>query len=288
MSDKTDYKDANIFDLLSELNPGDQEKCAALDPYIAEKFVDIESLAEAYYYICYGDLHGVLPKTKEKINSILDQHLDNSESVEWWRFEAYRQWLDDNLKEKLTVAWLEDNTIKCIWVADSIPGNSSLVVPALGRLTGIYKSRRSSENLKAVETLFQNISSEYLEDACKTLAKSTPAISVYLLSRDDVDEKYTLKGLRSLSKLSKQRSVKSKVDFKMLGHLGPKARIDAMRQLLGMLSSYNKQKDNNPFTDIPNHEEVEAFLFPCSLKYNDQVVELIKEFDNLVNNTLKK
>jgi len=288
MSGETNYEDANIFDLLSELNPGDQERCAALDPHIAKKFVDVESLAEAYYYMCYGDLHRVLPETRKRVNSILDSHLGNSDNIEWWRFEAYKQWLDDDLKEKLTVAWLQDDTNKCVWIAESIPSDSSLVVPALSRLTNIYKSRRSTDNLKAVETLFQHISKDYLEDACKALGKSTPAVSVYLLSRDDVNEKYTLKGLKALSKLSKQRSVKSKVDFKMLGHLGPKARIDAMRQLLGMLNSYNKQKDNNPFTDIPSHEEVETFLFPCSLKYNDQVVELIKEFDNLVNNTLKK
>lgn len=278
-----DYENANIFDLLSELNPGDQEKCAVLDKHIASKFIDVESLAEAYYYTCYGDLHTVLPETKKKINSILEDNLTSSDNVDWWRFEAYKSWLDDNLKEKLTEAWLKDDTAKCIWIADSIPSDSPLSVPALSRLTSVYKGRRTTDNLKAVELLFSSISSKYLEEACKTVSASTPAIAVCLLSREDVDEKYTLKGLRALSKLSKQRSVKSKVDFKMLGHLGPKARIDAMRQLLGMLSSYNKQKDNNPFVDVPSRDEVETFLFPCSLKYNDQVVELIKEFDSLVN-----
>lgn len=282
-----DYEDANIFDLLSSLNPSDEEKCAELDPHIASKFKDTESLAEAFYYMCYGNLYELLPKTRERINAILSDHLSEDKDIDWWRFEAYRNWLLDDLKNQLAAAWLNDDSAQCVWIADSVPSDSPLIVQALSKMTNIYKGRRSAKNLEAIETLFSRTSAEYLDAGCKVISSSTPAVAVCLLSRNDVDEKYTLKGLKALSKLSKQRSVNTKVNFDMLGNLGPKARIDAMRQLLGMIGGYRGHirvvSKRSPFTSIPTRDEVETFLFPCSLKYDEQVKELLKEFDNLVN-----
>lgn len=276
-----DYSNGNIFDLLAELNPTRPDLCAEIDPYIAAKLHDVESLAEVFYYLCYGDMYQVLPETKKKINTILNSYLEKFDNIDWWRFEAYRDWFDDTMKANLTKRWLEDGNAKTIWMADYVPRDSKLAVQALTRLTDIYKSRRTKRNILTIESLFRQLSDEHLEKACEVVSKSTPAIAVCLLSREDIDEKYTLKGLKALSKLSRQRSVSVKIDFDMLKHLGPKARLDAMKQLLGMIDKYAGNEDRLPFTNIPNREEVETFLFPCSLKYNEQVVELIEKFDQL-------
>ena len=68
----------------------------------------------------------------------------------------------------------------------------------------------------------------------------------------------------------------------MLKHLGPKSRLDAMKQLLGMLGYYySSNKYQHPFKTLPERSDVLEFLFPCSLKYNDQVKELVKRYDEL-------
>ena len=48
-------------------------------------------------------------------------------------------------------------------------------------------------------------------------------------------------------------------------------------------SKYEELKNKVPFKKTPTKEEVEQFLFPCSIKYNDEVIELIKRFEEIQN-----
>lgn len=282
MSEEQNYSELSVHDILMNLNPGDKSLCAQLDPHLANKIVDLESTAEVFYYLCYGNAHEVLPQTRDKLNSIFENHIDNNDTLDWWRIEAYKRWLNEGVKKKVLEKWI-DSDEHFTWIVEIMSSVGDLAVPALNKLSKCYKKRRSIQNAKAIETLFLSIDGEHVDEACEIVSSATPAISVCLLSRNDVNEKYTLKGLKSLSKLSRQRSIETKIDFSMLGNLGPKARLDAMKQLLGMLDSYYAMKQtDNPFTKTPSRDEVEEFLFPCSLKYNEQVVELMSEFDKLI------
>ena len=176
------------------------------------------------------------------------------------------------------------------------------------------KKRKKAEFIHEIERIFDGLAKDNLKSGCDLLFKATPALSATLLRRNDIEEKYTIKGLKSISKLSKQRNLNIKIDFNMLSNLGPKGRLDAMKQLLGMFDGYYKYKvkqeeyyKNNPnahrysygswreeqlkrksksfglpFTEIPKKEDVESFLFPCSIKYNDQVIAMMARFNELV------
>ena len=110
-----------------------------------------------------------------------------------------------------------------------------------------------------------------------------------LLARNDLPEEYVIMGLKSISKLSRQRNVALEIDLDALKNLGPKSRLEAMKQLLGLVYSYNRIKPTKlPFKNTPNREDIEKFLFPCVLKYNEEVSLIIKRYEELVANTKSK
>jgi len=304
------YKDSNIYDLAYELDPTDAALCGKIDPYLSKKLETLDELFDVYYYLCYGNMHDHLVKTKAKINELFNTYLnDNEDNLEWWKFKNFSDWLDGTVSERLVTKWLDSDSTDndSAWIANNIPDNSDLSLKALNKIVNIYKKNRSIDHVKTIEKIFANTTGEYISGACEIVSKATPAVAACLLSRDDIADAYTLKGLKALSKLSKQRKIDIKVEFGMLKNLGPKSRLDAMKQLLGMLDKYylyNKRleknksshsygysyrnrnlkevKYSNPFKTIPTRSEVETFLFPCSLKYNEQVVDLVKKFDDLI------
>jgi hypothetical protein len=125
------------------------------------------------------------------------------------------------------------------------------------------------------------MSDDKLPMACEALSSGTPAVSAILLSRNGIPEDFTIKGLKAISKLSKQKNINIKISFDMLKHLGPRSRLDAMKHLLGIITNCNSKQRELPFTKLPMREDVEFFLFPCSIKYNSEVVELVEHFSNL-------
>lgn len=281
---EVDYSEYNLYDLCAVLTPGNAERSTAIDPYLANAIQSKDDMGIAFSFIAYTGMEELLPKTKDKINSILREYLESADPINWWEFRNYFNWLSPELSNALAETWLNSDSTDGHWIIHLVPKESKLAIKALEKITALYKKKRSSANVKLIEDLFIKLPSDKVEDACNIIAKATPAVSACLLSRSDINEKYTLKGLKALSKLSTQRDVNIKIDFQMLKHLGPKSRLDAMKQLLGMLGNYysyqNKTKEH-PFKKLPQKSEVETFLFPCSLKYNDQVVELIKRYDEL-------
>lgn len=270
----------SVFDLLSELNPSDPDLCLANDAQIASRFEDVEDLSESYYYLCYGNLHDSLPSVALKINSIFSEYIDSSDYIEWWRLSAYKDWLSHELVNKLASKWLDSSESIDTWISESISPESELIIPALEKLVALYKKQRNANNVEAIGNLFLRVSSDDLDEGCEIIHKSTPAVTAFLLSREDIDEKYTLSGLKAISKLSTRRSVNVVIDFKTLGHLGPKSRLNAMAHLLDIIRA--RDDAESLFKSIPKREDVELFLFPCSLKYNDQVVKLLQKFDSFV------
>jgi len=162
-------------------------------------------------------------------------------------------------------------------------------MPVLEKLIKLYKKKKSKSRIEDIYDMFQNIDVQNLSKACELMAKSTPAVTAGLLNREDVPEKYIIKGLKALSKLSKQRDIKVKIDFKTLEHLGPKSRLDAMKQLMGIMNSWYRLKQTElPFKENPTKESIEKFLFPCSFKYNEEVSKLLKRFDEITNPSNRK
>jgi len=306
-----DLESAELYELAYDLDPYNADKCLAVDPYLANKIEDIDDLSSIYYYLCYGTVQKNLPATRDKVNEIFLQELSKKkeDGFDWNTFRRFYEWLGVEIKQQLAEKWINDNeaSAQTVWMINTVEHTSEMGVKILEKLVKIYKKRKSKQNIRLIETIFINLKSEFVKEASKILSNSTPAVVASLLRRTDIDEKHTLKGLKALSKLSKQRDVEIKIDFDMLKHLGPKGRLDAMKQLMGMFDKYYKwnqkylnatasgssyyynrrqpkeKEFNLPFKEIPNKDDVELFLFPCSLKYNDEVVAMMKRYNELVN-----
>lgn len=304
-----DFSGVSLWDLAYNLDPTDSKLCSEIDSHLASKLDNIDHLLEVYYYLCYGDMHTLLPFTKKRINELLSEQLKDLENVKWYQFKNFIVWLDDDVKQKLAQEWLKNDEVEIddSWMADSVSTDTDTNLQVLTKLVRMYKKRKSSQNVKIMERVFLNFETNRINEACEVISKSTPAVSATLLRRTDICEKYTIKGLKALSKLSKQRDVEIQIDFDMLKHLGPKGRLDAMKQLMGMFDKYYKfiQENKNvssrnysynwkekqlkrsskefnlPFKEMPKREDVERFLFPCSIKYNDEVVAMIDRFNEL-------
>lgn len=312
-----DLSTLTLWDLAYELNVGNPELCGKIDPHLANKLDSLDSLGEIYFYLCCGGMHSFLPKTKSQINKLLADELNkDNEEVAWRYFKHFVDWLNKDMQDALAYIWLDNDEIDMddSWMISSLPADSETGLKTLTKLVRLYKKRKNSHTIKLIEDIYMNLDKTHAKKGSEIIAKSTPAVSVALLKRSDIPEKYAIKGLRSLGKLSKQRSLDIKIDFDMLKHLGPKSRLDAMKQLMGMFDRYytfkrqqaERKKTNPnyrsgwweqrkerklkaqavepelPFTTAPTRSDIEKFLFPCSLKYNDQVVEMMQRFDELI------
>ena len=131
--------------------------------------------------------------------------------------------------------------------------------------------------------MFQKVNDDNLDEACELLANSTPAIIACILNRDGISEKYVVMGLKALSKLTKQRNIMVKLDFNALEHLSPKGRLEAMRHLMGIINKWGSRPKELPFKTMPTKYDIERILFPCSMKYNEEVTNLLKRFDEISN-----
>ena len=292
------------------------------DLELANHINSIEDLMNISDYITsYARFDSVLPFTAYKIRDLCITNL-NSENIEWSLLRRFYPWFNDTIKNSITEKWLTNEQATDIddfdiFINGSVCSDNPKNIDVLKKLLKIYSSRKSQKITKMVENLFKMIGKDYISDACEIISESTPAISVILLSRMDVQDKYTLKGLQSISKLSRQRNVEVKIELSMLENLGPRSRLEAMKQLLGMFDAYvqykkqmddyqkqngqqnyyrsnyveqklkNKSKEYTlPFKTVPQKEEIEKFLFPCALKYNEEVSNLLKRYNQLEELTL--
>lgn len=299
----------DLWDIAHSLDATNFDLCKAIDPRLASKINSMEDLLDIYWYICYGNMHSILSHTREKVNEIWRSEFQKEGDRNWWQVKRFTDWFDEDLRSILTKKWLDgddDFNIDAEWMVSSLPSDSETSLKVLDKLIRNYKKKRSSDLIKLIEDVFVGIDSDYIDKGCELISKGTPAISVTMLKRTDIKEKYTLKGLKSLSKLSKQKDMDIKIDFDMLKNLGPKARLDAMKQLMGMFDEYYKFKQTQspsqygyswkekrlkskaktyslPFNEMPNRSEIETFLFPCALRYNEEVKAMVKRFDELTN-----
>lgn len=271
---------SDALSIAFDLDVRDKDLCVSLDNKLAHSLTSVDDIKDIYFYLRCGDLYRIMPSTKQKINSLLEKELSNE--VDWDLFNRVQYWLDDNIRTYLLDLWLHGSELKATstWIVRNIPTTHKEIVTILSRFVDIYKSKRTQANLETIESIFSNIPSEKLKEACEVVKKATPAIASILLTRE-VEDEYTLAGLKAVSKLSKQKNINIKIDFDMLKHLGPRARLDAMKQLTGIMSKWGRTHKNLPFKSIPEKKDVELFLFPCSIKYNQEVIELVEHFCNL-------
>jgi hypothetical protein len=304
---------------------GDSEKENALvDPDIANEIGSIDRLACVSYYLSAYDRYiKELPKTKIKINEVCLTHLQ-TEKIEWFLLRRFYSWFETETRLAILNKWLVDDTATDtsdfgVFVGDQeIMASNPRSVEILKKLVNMYNGHKSQRSVKIIENFFKLINKDYLDEACAVISEATPAVAASLLTRGDVKDEYMLGGLKAISKLSRQRNIDVKIDIKLLENLGPKSRLDAMYQLLGMLDAYVKyqtqmeaSRKNNPnsytgysyyeqklkarskeytlpFKEIPSKEEIEKFLFPCALKYNSEVSELVERYDKLFGQVTEK
>lgn len=279
------YEEYNVFDLsykIAEVVTAPSE-AAIVDQELSSKIDHVEDLDRIYFYLRSDNrIPKVFPKTVNRTVSLLSESVHNKNNVNYLRFKRFERWLDSDTLARLAELWLEDTSglnEQNFWVLKYVPRDTKYGLKALQKFTQIYKKHRSNTNIEIIEMLFTNIPKEDLLKACEIVSKSTPAVSSVLLSRNDIGEEYIVKGLKAISKLSKQKNIDIKIDFDMLERLGPRARLDAMKQLVGLCSG--KKIGELPFKKVPDEDEVKKFLFPCAMKYNEEVKQLVDKFNEL-------
>ena len=294
-----------LWQIANKIRSYDPESGTAVDKEMAENLTDLDSLIGIRYYVSNSSLPGFMPKTKEKINFILRQNLDND------GVKDFSCWMDKETGRYFADQWLKDDDLNCriYYSTRRLLINSAdqdIGLKILERMVERYKKRKLITNYDVLKDVFRGLKSEDVEKGCELLSGSTPAVIACLLEREDLPEKYLVKALRSLGKLSGQKKIAVKFDFSKLEHLGPHARLNAMQQLFGMYDKYYKRmernKDSNgyyyssskdsyekygvqkdmPFKEVPSQEEVEKFLFPCCIKYNEEVINLVARYKRLI------
>lgn len=281
------YESMELWQLFHYL---DETSGPSLDKHIANRINDIDELFDNYYlFVRVPYLTPLLPLTLGKVNLLIIDLIENPPpNIEWWKVSTLAQWnwLNKEAKDKLLEIWFENDEVD--FSMESLYGNitsdSKYYIRVLEKLIKSYKIQKSRERADYINSVFMNAGKEHLQTACELLEKSTPAVTVCLLNRKDIPDEFIIKGLKALSKLSKQRNINIKVDFQSLEQLGPKMRLDAMKHLMGIMDKWNRSSQASlPFKTTPTRAMVEEFLFPCSFKYNDQVAELLKRYDEITN-----
>lgn len=271
----------NLYQLaqsISQYDSSAEEK----DDLIASKIHSSEDLADIYFLISYGKYYELMPNTRIKINSIISKSIHEN-SIDWDLTYSLRSWLNPDNKLSILDKWASvENNCHPMWVPhiplhDVVLSNTNV----LSKSVEVYKYNRRESVLRGISNVFKSICSSKLDEASDILSKSTSSVASILLSRDDVSEKYMLCGLKAVSKLSRQKNFSIKIDFSMLEKLGPKSRMDAMKQLLGIAGFYRTKHIDLPFKSTPSIDDVKTFLFPCSIKYNTEVIDLVDRFSEL-------
>ena len=285
-------QEISIWDLLYSLDPTKRNRCEAIDPLLAERIDSVDTLGLTGYYLNYDGLIEILVKTKSKINEVIQKDVqDLEQSITGYQLKQFDKWLDTFTRKLLVELWIKnDKSWDISWISKlALDLNNEIQIKVFGKLIESYNKRKSRYRVRDVENIFKVVNKDSLDTCCKSLAESSPALTACLLSRPDIQEEYVILGLKALSKLSKQRELPVEVDFFALKTLGPRSRLDAMKQLLGISQTYNKyRKDELPFKIIPTKEEVEEFLFSCAIKYNDEVSSVVKRYEELVNKPKSK
>lgn len=270
----------NLWEIVSRINPKDRESCLSLDGELAKHLNSIEDIYSIFYYIPHNRSSELFANTVSKINSIISNHLDNNEEkIQWYRLRGLSNYFDETTKNKIITRWLEDPDDYAVdYINEIIPSND-IILTYLEKLLVLYKKRKSGRNVYIIEQAFKRVPANLLEKACGILYSSTPAVASCLLTRNDINDDYTLKGLKSIAKLKAKHTVQKTIKLEMLKNLGPRSRLDAVKHLL-----YEMLQGSTPIDPIPTKEELQEFLFPCVLKYNDEVIRAIQEFEYALKN----
>lgn len=291
-----DYGKMELWELFHFLN---DTNCEAIDLHLANQINSIDDIFIHYWHFAHTHQPHTLPVTRDKINSILINAIENENLInlidenvqyDWWKLETLEYWVNEKLRNKLLSLWIKEEKVNFSprWLYKHIKKDNELYLSVLSRLIVTYKTHKSQEKINDIVEMFNNVNDNELNEACELLSKATPAITACILNREKVPEKYVVKGLKALSKLTKQRDIKVKIDFESLGHLGPKSRLDAMKHLVGIINKWNRNTSELPFKKVPTKDDIRKFLFPCSMKYNDEVTVLLERFDELSNPKPKK
>jgi hypothetical protein len=276
------YENMDLWEIFINLY---EKNCEEIDPYLAKKLNIADDIFSYYYHFSFLYIADKMPLTVNKISKVLRDAIDKSE-IEWERLRIIGHWADSDLAKTVLNHWMDDKEESLSvprWIFKHII-DDRLHISILKKLIKLYRKKKSRNIVEDIYNIFQKVDAENLPEACELIVKSTPAVVVLLLNKENIPEKYIIEGLKALSKLNKQRNIKTKIDFKTLEHLGPKSRLDAMKQLMGIMSNWYRLKQTElPFKEIPTKESIEKFLFPCSFKYNEEVSKLLKRFDEMTN-----
>ena len=307
----SEYTNDTLYDLNYRLYNAKDDVCQKIDPFLAAKIIDMSDINAIHYGLRNG-LPDNMPNTRKRLSSIVTDYYKAAQHVDSYRMRDLCRWLDLPTKRVIMNEWFTNTYVHYqpyeTIMREVFEQDPTYQIPVINKLVTTYKQSKYQYHTRTVAELFKVVSAENLTAVCDIIATSTPLMQTAFLLRGDLDERYILKGVKALSKLSTQKDIEAKIDFKLLEKLGPIGRLNAMQNLLGMLDGYYKLflyykkrygvdeyythraknnymqygKHNLPFKEIPTCEDMARFLFPCSIKYNDRVTLMMERYNDLI------
>jgi len=310
MEGTPNYIDYTLWSLSYSLYSASEKDYLEIDPFIETKINDNGDLNAISSGLRHVTNINCMPLTMSKIDKIVNLVYDSAETIN--DLSEMCRWISEKTKQRIVSQWL-DGTQSSYYsfprpvVLSAYESYKEKQNDIMSKLIIMYRNGKRHYVYNVIAELFTKVCPENLEKCCEIISSATPLIKTIFLKRGDLLEKYIVMGVKSLSKISSQKNIDIKLDFNILSKLGPSSRLKAMKQLLGMFDRYyinmiyyqtiyhdqymaekwKKKfetcgKTNIPFKNIPTKEEVAQFLFPCSIKYNDEVSKLVAKYEYLL------
>jgi len=259
-----------------------EQEILELDEAISNILTEMKHINGLYYFSLVFKNY---PKTKNKINEVIFKYLNGPIESRYVReLDSLIECLNDDVKDR-AVELMLDGTLIFDWqITKFVRQNNSRCLTLIESFIGKYKNGKFYWST-CVRDVFEKLRLEDLDAGCSTLAKTTPALQVLLLSRQDIKEEYILVGLKALGKLKNPKQIAVRIKIEMLKRLAPKSRLEAVKQIIGYAENdWRKQNWYNrkpavEFEITPTKEEFSELLFPCSIQFNEQVSKIVQHYD---------
>lgn len=314
-----DLRLLNKKTLIYKIDHNNPKLLIEIDKHLAEKINSMQDVYPIYNLLVRTSRGIYMPNVQNKISDVFMESIKKG-NLTIDAIVRYCSWLNSKTQYKVLNIWLDEKNVSYeyitnCWMTNFETSNDEVKLKVLSKLIEIYKEYKSRKNMNLIEKIFNGFDEENVEGACKILANSSSSVASLLLQRSDIPNEFIIKGLRALSKVSQPREIKGKFDLENLKYLGPKARLKVMKHLMGINCPYyqfKKERKENPndryylsadrthrlqrralrvsfpFKEIPKREDLELFLFPCTMHYNEDVIEILERFDTLKNKQISK
>lgn len=131
----------------------------------------------------------------------------------------------------------------------------------------------------AIRNLMARLPKEEYLKWLPEIFKKDKYIYILSLSNPNTPSEFTVKALKSASKLTRIPKVKVKIDNNILMELPPVTRLEILEKVLDSCSS----KEEIPFTDVHNPDDLKQLVFSTTTRHWERINNLVNRYKRLTN-----